>query len=155
MRGRRRKRSHYPIQLQAWCHRRRRMGGQRTRFLGPRIGSTRWSNFVRSIALLLNPLLLAWFKVNKWLSAHKLIKAIYGNRLTYTKKTGPWNGHSSGIFLTLKPEEISKCGNDTICTYWKNKHFLFYAQECCTKIEPATPSWKLNFKWPLISQFLS
>ena len=26
--------------------------------------------------------------------------------------------------------------------------FLFYAQECSTKIEPATSSWKSKFKWP-------
>ena len=32
-----------------------------------------------------------------------------------TKKTGAWNGHSSVIFGSWKPEEISKNGNNTIC----------------------------------------
>ena len=31
------------------------------------------------------------------------------------KKTGPWNGHSSVIFPSWKPEGISKNGNNTIC----------------------------------------
>ena len=42
---------------------------------------------------------------------------------------------------------ISKCGNNIFCTSWKSKHFLFYVQDCGAKIDPATPSWKLNFKW--------
>ena len=33
----------------------------------------------------------------------------------YSKKTGPWNGHSSVIFPSWKPEGISKNGNNTIC----------------------------------------
>ena len=35
--------------------------------------------------------------------------------LSYTKKTGPWNGHSLMIFPSWKPEGISKNGNNTIC----------------------------------------
>ena len=31
------------------------------------------------------------------------------------KKTGPWNGHSSLIFPSQKPEGLSKNGNNTIC----------------------------------------
>ena len=64
------------------------------------------------------------------------------------KKTGPWKGNSWGVFLSQKPEGISKCGNNIFCTSWKNRHFLFYAQECGTKIEPATPTWKFIFKQP-------
>ena len=69
------------------------------------------------------------------------------NSLVYTKKTGPWKGNSRGVFPSQKPEGISKCGNNIIRTSSKNKHFLFYTQECGTKIEPTTPSWKLNFNW--------
>ena len=32
------------------------------------------------------------------------------------KKTGPWNGHFCRIFPSQKPEGISKCGNNIICT---------------------------------------
>ena len=32
------------------------------------------------------------------------------------KKTGPWNGHSSVIFPSLKPDGISKDGTNIICT---------------------------------------
>ena len=53
-----------------------------------------------------------------------------------------------GDSSSQKPEGISKDGNNIICTSWKNKQFLFYAQERGAKIEPATPSWKLNLKWP-------
>ena len=60
--------------------------------------------------------------------------------LDYAKKTGPWNGHSSVIFPSLKPEGISKDGTNIICTSLKNKQFLFYAQGRGAKIEPATPS---------------
>ena len=34
----------------------------------------------------------------------------------YPKKTGPWNGHSSVIFPSLKPDGISKDGTNIICT---------------------------------------
>ena len=64
------------------------------------------------------------------------------------KKTGPWNGHSSVIFPSLKPDGISKDGTNNICTSWKSKHFLFFAQGGGAKIEPAMPSWKLKFDWP-------
>ena len=33
-----------------------------------------------------------------------------------SKKTGPWNGHSSVIFPSLKPDGISKDGTNIICT---------------------------------------
>ena len=36
-------------------------------------------------------------------------------KIANPKKTGPWNGHSSVIFPSLKPEGISKNGNNTIC----------------------------------------
>ena len=58
----------------------------------------------------------------------------------YPKKTGPWNGHSSVIFPSLKPDGISKDGNNIICKSWKNKQFLFYVQGRGAKIEPAMPS---------------
>ena len=32
-----------------------------------------------------------------------------------SKKTVPWNGHSSEIFPSQKPDGISKCGNNVIC----------------------------------------
>ena len=51
-------------------------------------------------------------------------------------------------FSKLETKSLSKCCHNIICTSWKNNHFLFYAQECGAEIEPATPSWKLNFKWP-------
>ena len=35
---------------------------------------------------------------------------------SYSKKTGPWNGHSSVIFPSLKPDGISKDGTNIICT---------------------------------------
>ena len=33
----------------------------------------------------------------------------------YTKKTGPWNGHSLVIFPSWKPQGISKYDYNTIC----------------------------------------
>ena len=68
--------------------------------------------------------------------------------ITYPKKTRPWKGNSWGVFPSQKPEGISKFGNNIFCTSWKSKHFLFYTQGHGTKIEPAMPSWKLNFRWP-------
>ena len=56
------------------------------------------------------------------------------------KKTGHWNGHSWEIFSSQKLEGMSKFGNNIICISGKNNHFLFYAQECGAKFEPATPS---------------
>ena len=45
-----------------------------------------------------------------------------------SKKTEPLKRNSWGIFPSQKPQGISKCGNNIICSSWKNKHFLFYAQ---------------------------
>ena len=36
--------------------------------------------------------------------------------LGWSKKTGPWNGHSSMIFPSLKSDGISKDGTNIICT---------------------------------------
>ena len=110
MRGRRRKKSHRRQQpqppsptrpsFQAWCHRRRRMGGQGTRFLGRRIGSTRWSNFVRSNAGLVNPLFIqgqesmsqvnksTWFSVKTCFFLFIRRPYIFGNQLCKLLKSG-------------------------------------------------------------------
>ena len=37
-----------------------------------------------------------------------------GSKYPYSKKTGPWNGHSWGISPSLKPEGISENGTNTI-----------------------------------------
>ena len=113
------------------------------------IKSTWWTqescHFSQSYGSSINDVrFLAYFWPN-YLSTY--VKEIYSvNQCAWTKKTGPWKGNSWGIFPSWKLEGILKCGNNIFCTSWKNKHFLFYAQECGAKIEPAMPFWKSNFK---------
>ena len=46
---------------------------------------------------------------------------------------------SRPFFSKSEPAGISKNGRNIICTSLKNKHFLFYAQECGAKFKPAIP----------------
>ena len=65
-----------------------------------------------------------------WFSNHEFnLDVLFQSMFYWTKKTGPSKGNSWGVFPSQKPEGISKCGNNIFCTSWKNKHFLFYAQE--------------------------
>ena len=45
---------------------------------------------------------------------HGLPSRIFLAVLAKTKKTGPWNGHSSVIFQSWKPDGLSKNGSNTI-----------------------------------------
>ena len=51
-----------------------------------------------------------------------------------------WSGRLESFFVDPKGAKISKNDNNVICTLLKDKHFLFYAQGCGAKIEPAMPS---------------
>ena len=51
------------------------------------------------------------------------------------------------VFSKSERVGILKNGSNIICTSLKNKHFLFYAQGCGTKIKPAIPFRNYKFKW--------
>ena len=68
--------------------------------------------------------------------------------MTAQRRLDPGMDTPLWFFQIGNQKEYQTYGNNTICLTWKSKHFLFYAQGCGAKIEPATPSWRLNFKWP-------
>ena len=58
-----------------------------------------------------------------------------------------WTEDSGLFFSKSERVGILKSGSNIICTSLKNKHFLFYARGCGTKIKPATPFRNFKFKW--------
>ena len=63
-----------------------------------------------------------------------------------SKNTGAWKGRLERFFVDLYPVELAKNGTNIFWRYSKNKQFLFHAQRCGSKIEPATPLWILNYE---------
>ena len=75
-----------------------------------------------------------------------LIREVPG--LLWQRRLDPGMDTHGGFFQVRHQKEYQKNGNNVTCTSRKNEHFLFYAQDCDAKIEPAMPSWKVNLKWP-------
>ena len=66
--------------------------------------------------------------------------------LDSSKNTWAWKGKLKRFFVNPKAVEMEKNGTDIIWRYSKNKYFLFYAQGCGSKFEPATLLCSLKYK---------